>query len=487
MSFRYAATLSMTVIVSLTLLGGAVAATSTPDPGSGLPDPNDVEGFAQGAADHAGATADEAARAANHTADEGEDLAQGIVSEGGDNAHDVLRAADDLIHGIPGQFPQGPHCEPSPADQLLPLHRFCSAEEPGGQGNPGGNDPDDDDNTSVQQQLLKEVDDRLNHADETAGEAGAQAENATHGFLGTVWSPLHEAGQQAGRLLHDVLSHAEHAAGVAMDGADQTMQMALFLAEQAHEAAKDALGGVFNTIEGILTPASSTSEDEDGQGRYVSQSASVETPSAPNLVLGMIVASGVGLALAGMAALRRLLGLGGITLLSRIPSSQIMKNSSRQTIHDIVASDPGVSLNEIVERVGLSRNAVAYHLAVFESEKTMTSVKDGKYRRYFINGGAYVNGAKNVVAAIKNEKTLDVIRYITEHPGVIQKDVCSAVGTSPSATSWHIRRLEKVGLVEKKREANTVRYNPGPNLSRYDLSAFGLQISSDERPSAAVA
>lgn len=469
-------TLALAVIVSLTLVGGALAGSSpTPGGGSSLPGPHSVGEWVQETGDGANEQADEVAQAANETAGEGQDVADGLVSEGENHADEVIATFDDLVHTF---FDQMPRCHDFPANQLLPLNRYCS-DDPGGQGGPGPDGPDDDDdeNTTTPKRLWDEVDSRVTDANKAAGDTATEAENATFDLLRSVWGPLQGAGQQAGRLLHDVMGQAEHAADAAIHEAEQAAHMALFLVGQAQRTADETIGGVFNTIQGILSPASAPDEEDAQESRYPLQSASVAVPSASNLVLGMIVASGVGLALVGMAGLRRLLGLGGITLLSRIPANQIMKNGSRQTIHDIVASDPGVSLNEIVERVGLSRNAVAYHLAVFESEKVMSSVKDGKYRRYFINGGAYVNGAKNVVAAIKNEKTLDVIRYITEHPGVIQKDVCSAVGTSPSATSWHIRRLEKVGLVEKQREANMVRYNPGPNLSRYDLSAFGLQTT----------
>ncbi len=323
------------------------------------------------------------------------------------------------------------------------------------------------------------------------GDILGEAEEHGSSLMRTIWKPLQDVSQDAGRLIQDVYGTA----GQTLDKttkslaktAEQTTALAVGLVDQAARDAQMTLGSLVSTVNDLghrvlgflpdlwgLLDDGSTSASESQSEPAGAGSATVKTPAPTTFALGMILASGLGLALAGMAALRRLLGLGGVALLSRIPSSQIMKNGTRNAIFQIVRSDPGVSLNEIVERVGLSRNAVAYHLAVFESEKLMTSVKDGKYRRYFLNGGRYVNGAKDVVAAIKNDTTLDVIRYIAQNPGTIQKEVCNAVGTSPSATSWHIRRLERVGLVEKQRVANMVKYSPGPNLARYDLSEFGL-------------
>ncbi|MBW3583624.1 MAG: winged helix-turn-helix transcriptional regulator [Euryarchaeota archaeon] len=248
--------------------------------------------------------------------------------------------------------------------------------------------------------------------------------------------------------------------------------------------ASDRIGGqTTTTVNGVLALLLHGTGDDDGAGSgsdgfgLTTASTSTGLVQDANRVsaVALFAVGSMGVALFGFAVLRRLIGLGGIALLSRIPSKDIMKNETRAGVFEIVENDPGVSLNEIVDRLGISRNAVAYHLAVFEQEKSIVSIKDGKYRRYFINGGKFANGAKVVVSAIRNDITRNVARYILTNPGVIQKDVCSAVGTSPSATNWHIGRLEKVGLVEKQKVANTVQYQPGPSLTKYDLSDFGLE------------
>jgi DNA-binding transcriptional ArsR family regulator len=161
-------------------------------------------------------------------------------------------------------------------------------------------------------------------------------------------------------------------------------------------------------------------------------------------------------------------------LLSRITPDRIMEHEARRHIFEIVRAESGISLHGIVAKLGLSRNAVAYHLAVFESERAIVSVKDGKYRRYFLTGGKYVNGAKDVVATLRNAKTLRVVQFVLGHPGSIQKELCAAVATSPSATNWHITRLEKVNLIRKSRVENTVRYFTGEAMVKYDRAEFGL-------------
>jgi predicted transcriptional regulator len=175
-----------------------------------------------------------------------------------------------------------------------------------------------------------------------------------------------------------------------------------------------------------------------------------------------------------LVAARKLIGFGAIPLLSRIAHSDIYNNDARRTIHELVVGEPGQCLNELVGRTGYSRNAVSYHLFVLEKEEEIVSVKDGKYRRYFTRNGKYVNGAKNVVAALRNETTLKLAKVVMERPGAIQRDLCVELGATPSATCWHAKRLLDLGVIRKERVANTVKYYPGEAMSKYDLSDMGL-------------
>lgn len=292
------------------------------------------------------------------------------------------------------------------------------------------------------------------------------------GVINALLAPVSQAALEASAAARRVV-------GEGMATADIMVHQATYIAESQIAGAKHQIEGisvhVLDKFWDLVPIEDSTTKTDLGNSDSgpMTTAATTMTP-VKSASLAMAAVGGAGLLVAAFAILRRLIGLGSVSLLSRIPSKDIMKNDTRAAIFDIVTHDAGVSLNEIVSRLGISRNAVAYHLAVFESEKTVVSVKDGKYRRYFVNGGKYVNGAKDVVSTIKNDVTLGVIQYIMAHPGSIQKEVCQAVGTSPSATNWHINRLEKVGLVEKEKVANTVRYSPGPSFEKYDLADFGL-------------
>lgn len=188
----------------------------------------------------------------------------------------------------------------------------------------------------------------------------------------------------------------------------------------------------------------------------------------------LVFAAGTGASLLLLWLARRLIMFGVVPLLSRIAHSEIYENSARRTVGDLVVAEPGLCLNDLVSRTGFSRNAVSYHLFVLEKEDEIVSVKDGKYRRYFTRNGKYVNGAKNVVAALRNETTLKLAQVVAQRPGAIQRELCIELGATPSATCWHAKRLLELGIIRKQKVSNTVQYFPGEALVKYDLGEFGL-------------
>lgn len=214
-----------------------------------------------------------------------------------------------------------------------------------------------------------------------------------------------------------------------------------------------------------------------GGGATVASKATEVAPAeaTPAAGIALIVAAGAaGGALLWWVVGPRMLAYGLVPMLSRIAKSELYTNDARRLVSELVRSNPGLSLNEVVSNTGYSRNAVSYHLFVLEKEDELVSIKDGKYRRYFPRNGKYVNGAKNVVSVLRNETTLQMAREVFSRPGTIQRELCKELGTTASAACWHAKRLVDLGVVRKERVANTVRYYPGPAAQKYDLSDFGL-------------
>ncbi len=163
--------------------------------------------------------------------------------------------------------------------------------------------------------------------------------------------------------------------------------------------------------------------------------------------------------------LKKLVGLAAVApLYARITRQEVFENAVRERIFTLVKGDPGISASDLSARAKVSWGTTMYHLEVLEQNRMVASMKQGRYRRYFING-AELSGTKEEVAILKNTKTAAVADVLTKAPGLTQKEISRATDMSPQALHWHMGRLVDAGLVRKEREGRVVRHYPAETVA----------------------
>lgn len=177
-----------------------------------------------------------------------------------------------------------------------------------------------------------------------------------------------------------------------------------------------------------------------------------------------------GAAIVGLAAvaaavwywpsLRWLATLPLLPLYSRIQRGEIMEHETRERIYGLVKDNPGIHAHEIASRANVGWGTAVYHLKMLEDHRLVVSERQGRYKRFFLAAG--FTGTKDAIGAMRNPTTASVAEFIARNPGCIQREVCVALGLSPSLVSWHIDKLEQADLVKKLREGRTVKYFAGP-------------------------
>ncbi len=186
---------------------------------------------------------------------------------------------------------------------------------------------------------------------------------------------------------------------------------------------------------------------------------------------GSLGAAGAGTAgasgTASSSELRRLLPFAS-PLFTRFEKDTVLGHPKREQLYAFILQDPGVSLQALCDKTGLSRTAVTHHLRLLELQHLIVSKRMGRSRHYFENGGRFGRDQKDAYAVLHNARTKDVARFVRDHPGAIQKELCAALGIQPSIAHWHLSRLQQAQLVEPVRHGRTVSYFPGPGLKNLD-------------------
>lgn len=150
-----------------------------------------------------------------------------------------------------------------------------------------------------------------------------------------------------------------------------------------------------------------------------------------------------------------------LPLYSRIERTEVLEHAKRDEIYELIRASPGIHAHEIGERALIGWGTTVYHLKLLENHGLVVSKKSGRYKRFFVNTGEYTK-KKDVYGALRNETAKNVAQYVVDHPGCTQKELCAAVGIQPSLASWHVEKLEGVGLVKRVKDGRQVRYFAGP-------------------------
>ena len=259
-----------------------------------------------------------------------------------------------------------------------------------------------------------------------------------------------------------------------------------FLDQQVVHPVQDTADGLSGDVDTILAGSGDETDGPEQPEIATASEPTLPVPLATTLLVASVATAGTLMVLwltgssgtiAGGAAgtagaaklagtdLRRLLPFAS-PLFTRFEKDTVLGHPKREALYALILQTPGVSLQSLCQSTGLSRTAVAHHLRLLELQHVIVSKRHGRSRHYFENGGRFGREQKDGYAVMQNTRSKSVADFIRDHPGAIQKDLCSTLGLQASIAHWHVRRLQEATLVESVRKGRTVAYFPTSALQQ---------------------
>ncbi len=121
-----------------------------------------------------------------------------------------------------------------------------------------------------------------------------------------------------------------------------------------------------------------------------------------------------------------------VPLYSKLNSSDIVSNNSRENILNLITSTPGITLGSITRKLKLRNGTAMHHLRILEREGYIKSKKTGKFRRYYILG---------TKASGFNEIQDRIISKVQEEPGISQSEIARELSLSRQLVNYHMQDL----------------------------------------------
>jgi len=141
------------------------------------------------------------------------------------------------------------------------------------------------------------------------------------------------------------------------------------------------------------------------------------------------------------------------------PSQVMLNQSTRQKIYEVIVENEGVHLREICRIMDKKMGVVQYHLYVLENANLINSIKDGRYKRFFVNH----KGAPEeqiVMCFLNREKTSKILDLIYQNNGrgITHGNIAKELNSTSQAVSWHIQKLKNAGVILATKQGSSKIY-----------------------------
>ncbi|WP_297508470.1 metalloregulator ArsR/SmtB family transcription factor [Thermococcus sp.] len=146
----------------------------------------------------------------------------------------------------------------------------------------------------------------------------------------------------------------------------------------------------------------------------------------------------------------------------------------RDEILNFIRGKPGITFRELARELGLGIGDLQYHLRKLEAEGKVFSKRIGR-RRYIFPAGLEED-AQRLIVAIATETRRRILLLLLERP-MSQGEIAEALGVSQPTVSYHMRELEKLGVVEGVRNGKSITYR-----LKYDPEML-VRVIREYRPS----
>ncbi len=126
-----------------------------------------------------------------------------------------------------------------------------------------------------------------------------------------------------------------------------------------------------------------------------------------------------------------------------------LENRNRKKVLEFVIKNPGVSLKDLEEHLGITRSTLRYHIDVLERKGEIITIKAGKERlafpvEYFIFNGEDVDK----ITVLKSDARKMILNVLSKNGGMTLGELAKTLEMNYKTLHYHLNVLQKAGFVE---------------------------------------
>lgn len=154
-----------------------------------------------------------------------------------------------------------------------------------------------------------------------------------------------------------------------------------------------------------------------------------------------------------------------LAMYQRLQRDAALDNPVRARLYEVVAKNPGITIQDAAEKVGIARTTASYHLRILGREGLVIERPARKSVHYYRNDGRLNEDEQLRLQALASERTRNVAVLLAERPGLQRSELARLLGLSIATVNWHLRPLAQRGLIREESRGRRRHLFPTPALA----------------------
>lgn len=139
------------------------------------------------------------------------------------------------------------------------------------------------------------------------------------------------------------------------------------------------------------------------------------------------------------------------------PDHELLELETRRRIYHTIRETPGIHFREIQRRLDMAVGTLEYNLHTLEKEGLLVTRDEGYHKAYF-TGTDMDRRDRDYMLHLRQELPRRIAMEIANDPGIQFKTIRERIGIYPSRLSYHLKRLEKAGIIRSKATGREKHY-----------------------------
>ena len=147
-----------------------------------------------------------------------------------------------------------------------------------------------------------------------------------------------------------------------------------------------------------------------------------------------------------------------MALKSGVLTKKLLKVGIRQKLFTLISESPGIHFRDAQRRTESSTGNLTYHLDCLVKAGLLTTVRDGKYLRYY----AFTEKSteeKRILDMARRKTDRHILLLLPQNETNTNEELSKILNLSPSTISWHIKKLIETNILSVKVEGRRVFYS----------------------------